>query len=157
MKTFLYCFLFLGLFASCKGIDPIGDAGILPVTAPEDVESFFESYLPPSDYSYSDTSFNFGEETECFVINDVDDFKAVAPESVTLPEIDFDKYTLIIGQVIMGSPGYRFVSQSIHTDTLKVVYRNLGGGSPATMTSYYFWGLYDKLPKAVVNIDICIK
>ena len=157
MKTFLYCFLFLGLFASCKGIDPIGDAGILPVTAPEDVESFFESYLPPSDYSYSNTSFNFGEETEYFVINDVDDFKAVAPESVTLPEIDFDKYTLIIGQVVMGSPGYRFVSQSIHTDTLKVVYKNLGGASPTTMTSYYFWGLYDKLPKAVVNIDICIK
>ena len=85
----------------------------------------------------------------------MDDFKAVAPESVTLPEIDFDKYTLIIGQVVMGSPGYRFVSQSIHTDTLKVVYKNLGGGSPDTMTSYYFWGLYDKLPGAV-NIEVCI-
>lgn len=155
MKNLLCCVLFLGLFASCKGIDPTGDAGVLPVSASEDVESFFESHLPPSDYSHSNTSFNFGEETECFVINDVDDFKAVAPESVTLPEIDFDKYTLIIGQVVMGSPGYRFVSQSIHTDTLKVVYKNLGGASPATMTSYYFWGLYDMLQNAV-NIDVCI-
>ena len=155
MKNLLYCVLFLGLFASCKGIEPTGDAGILPVSAPEDVEFFFESRLPPSDYSHSNTIFNFGEETECFVINDVDDFKAVAPESVTLPEIDFDKYTLIIGQVVMGSPGYRFVSQSIHTDTLKVVYKNLGGASPAVMTSYYFWGLYDKLPKAV-TLDVCI-
>ena len=155
MKTLLYCVLFLGLFASCAEIKPNDDAGILPVTAPEDVESFFESYLPPSDYSYSNTSFNFGEETECFVINDMDDFKAVAPESVTLPEIDFNKYTLIIGQVVMGNPGYRFVSQSIHTDTLKVVYKNLGGGSPAMMTYFYFWGLYDKLQNAV-NIDVCI-
>ena len=155
MKTLFYCVLFLGLFASCAEIKPNDDAGILPVTAHEDVESFFESYLPPSDYSYSNTSFNFGEETECFVINDVDDFKEVAPESVTLPEIDFDKYTLIIGQVVMGSPGYRFVSQSIHTDTLKVVYKKLGGASPATMTSFYFWGLYDKLQNAV-NIDVCI-
>ena len=155
MKNLLYCVLFLGLFASCKGLEPTGDAGILPVSAPEDVESFFESHLPPSDYSHSNTSFNFCEETECFVINDVDDFKAVAPESVTLPEIDFDKYTLIIGQVVMGNPGYRFVSQSIHGDTLKVVYKNLGGGSPAVMTSYYFWGLYDKLPKAV-TLDVCI-
>ena len=155
MKTLLYCVLFLGLFASCAEIKPNDDAGILPVTASEDVESFFETYLPPSDYSYSNTSFNFGEETECFVINDVDDFKTVAPESVTLPEIDFDKYTLIIGQVVMGSPGYRFVSQSIHTDTLKVVYKNLGGVSPAIITSYYFWGLYDKLPGAV-NIEVCI-
>ena len=129
MKTLFYCVLFLGLFASCKEIKPNDDAGIFPVSASEDVESFFESYLPPSDYSYSNTSFNFGEETECFVINDVDDFKAVAPESVTLPEIDFDKYTLIIGQVVMGNPGYRFVSQSIHTDTLKVVDKNLGGYS----------------------------
>lgn len=155
MKNLLCFVLFLGLFASCKGIEPTGDAGILPVSAPEDVEFFFESHLPPSDYSHSNTSFNFGEETECFVINDVDDFKAVAPESVTLPEIDFDKYTLIIGQVVMGNPGYRFVSQSIHGDTLKVVYKNLGGGSPAVMTSYYFWGLYDKLPKAV-TLDVCI-
>ena len=67
MKTFLYCVLFLGLFASCKGIDPTGDAGVLPVSASEDVEFFFESHLPPSDYSHSNTSFNFGEETECFV------------------------------------------------------------------------------------------
>ena len=156
MKTLLYCILFLGLFASCKGIDPTGDAGVLPVSASEDVEFFFESYLPQSD-SHSNIGFNFDEETKCFIINDVDDFNAVAPESVTLPEIDFDKYTLIIGQVVMGSPGYRFVSQSIHTDTLKVVYKNLGGVSPTIMTSYYFWGLYDKLPKAVVNIDICIK
>ena len=155
MKTLLYCILFLGLFASCKGIDPTGDAGVLPVSASEDVEFFFESHLPPSDYSHSNTSFNFGEETECFVINDVDDFKAVAPESVTLPEIDFDKYTLIVAQVVMGSPGYRFVSQSIHADTLKVVYKNLGGASPARMTSFYFWGLYDKLQNAV-NIDVCI-
>ena len=155
MKTLLYCILFLGLFASCAEIKPNDDAGIFPVSASEDVESFFESYLPPSDYSYSNTSFNFGEETECFVINDMDDFKAVAPESVTLPEIDFDKYTLIIGQVVMGNPGYRFVSQSIHTDTLKVVYKKLGGASPAIMTSFYFWGLYDKLQNAV-NIDVCI-
>jgi hypothetical protein len=55
----------------------------------------------------------------------------------------------------MGNPGYRFVSQSIHSDTLKVVYKNLGGASPAVMTSYYFWGLYDKLPKAV-TLDVCI-
>ena len=155
MKTLFYCVLFLGLFASCKEIKPNDDAGIFPVSASEDVEFFFESYLPPSDYSYSNTSFNFGEETECFVINDMDDFKAVAPESVTLPEIDFDKYTLIIGQVVMGNPGYRFVSQSIHTDTLKVVYKKLGGASPAIMTSFYFWGLYDKLQNAV-NIDVCI-
>ena len=155
MKTLLYCVLFLGLFASCAEIKPNDDAGIFPVSASEDVEFFFESYLPPSDYSYSNTSFNFGEETECFVINDMDDFKAVAPESVTLPEIDFDKYTLIIGQVVMGNPGYRFVSQSIHTDTLKVVYKKLGGASPAIMTYFYFWGLYDKLQNAV-NIDVCI-
>ena len=155
MKNLLRCVLFLGLFASCKGIEPTGDAGILPVSASEDVEFFFESHLPSSDYSHSNTSFNFGDETECFVINDVDDFKAVAPESVTLPEIDFDKYTLIIGQVVMGNPGYRFVSQSIHSDTLKVVYKNLGGASPAVITSYYFWELYDKLPEAV-KMDVCI-
>lgn len=153
MKTLLYCVSVLGLFVSCNGIDPTEDAGISPVSASEDVEFFFESYLPS--YSFSDIGFNFGEETECFVINDAVYFKAVAPESVTLPEIDFDKYTLIVGQVVMGNPGYSFVSQSIHTDTLKVVYKNLGESSPATMTYFYFWGLYDKLPEGV-NIDVCI-
>ena len=85
----------------------------------------------------------------------MDDFNAVAPESVTLPEIDFDKYTLIVGQVLMGNPGYSFVSQSIHTDTLKVVYKKLGGNFPTRMTHFYFWGLYNKLPEAV-KIDVCI-
>ncbi|MGN1233612.1 MAG: hypothetical protein ACI4UJ_09250 [Candidatus Cryptobacteroides sp.] len=153
MKALLYCVSVLGLFVSCNGINPIDDTGISPVSASEDVEFFFESYLPS--YSFSDIGFNFGDETECFVINDAVYFKAVAPESVTLPEIDFEKYTLIVGQVVMGNPGYSFVSQSIHKGTLKVVYKSLGGSSPATMTHFYFWGLYDKLPEAV-NIDVCI-
>ena len=78
MKALLYCVSVLGLLVSCNGINPIDDTGISPVPASEDVEFFFESYLPS--YSFSDIGFNFGEETECFVINDAVYFKAVAPE-----------------------------------------------------------------------------
>ena len=132
-----------------------------PVTASADVSAFFKTYLPSSSSSHPEPEFNFSEiddrDIECFVINSMEEFEAVAPPSVELPVIDFDKYTLIIGQHWMGHPGYSFEKQVVDTEsdkmTLNLVYKQLKGGTPAIMTIFYFWGLYDKLPEKTLTVN----
>ena len=114
----------------------------------------------------SEVKFNFSEidfgETECFLINSTEEFEAVAPPSVVLPVIDFEKYTLIIGQHLLGDPGYSFGKQAVDTDTesgkmtLNLVYSRMGGASPTVITTFYVWGLYSKLPGSAIDVKITI-
>jgi len=135
--------------------------GTPPVAASEEVTAFFTTHLPESSYNCSEVKFNFSEidfgETECFLINSTEEFEAVAPPSVVLPVIDFEKYTLIIGQHLLGDPGYSFEKQAVDTEsdkmTLNLVYKQLKGGAPAIMTIFYFWGLYDKLPEKTLTVN----
>ena len=135
--------------------------GTPPVAAAEEVTAFFTTHLPESSYNCSEVKFNFSEidfgETECFLINSTEEFEAVAPPSVVLPVIDFEKYTLIIGQHLLGDPGYSFEKQAVDTEsdkmTLNLVYKQLKGGTPAIMTIFYFWGLYDKLPEKTLTVN----
>ena len=140
--------------------------GTPPVAASEEVTAFFTTHLPESSYNCSEVKFNFSEidfgETECFLINSTEEFEAVAPPSVELPVIDFDKYTLIIGQHWMGHPGYSFEKQAVDTDTesgkmtLNLVYSRMGGASPTVITTFYIWGLYSKLPGSAIDVKITI-
>ena len=135
--------------------------GTPPVAASEEVTAIITTHLPERSYNCSEVKFNFSEidfgETECFLINSTEEFEAVAPPSVVLPVIDFEKYTLIIGQHLLGDPGYSFEKQVVDTEsdkmTLNLVYKQLKGGTPAIMTIFYFWGLYDKLPEKTLTVN----
>ena len=143
--TLTAALLLLGGFVACNDSEESEYIGTPPVTASADVSALF----------------NFSEiddrDIECFVINSMEEFEAVAPPSVELPVIDFDKYTLIIGQHWMGHPGYSFEKQAVDTEsdkmTLNLVYKQLKGGTPAIMTIFYFWGLYDKLPEKTLTVN----
>ena len=140
--------------------------GTPPVAASEEVTAFFTTHLPESSYNCSEVKFNFSEidfgETECFLINSTEEFEAVAPPAVELPVIDFVKYTLIIGQHLLGDPGYSFEKQAVDTDTesgkmtLNLVYSRMGGASPTVITTFYVWGLYSKLPGSAIDVKITI-
>ena len=140
--------------------------GTPPVAASEEVTAFFTTHLPESSYNCSEVKFNFSEidfgETECFLINSTEEFGAVAPPSGVLPVIDFEKYTLIIGQHLLGDPGYSFEKQAVDTDTesgkmtLNLVYSRMGGASPTVITTFYVWGLYSKLPGSAIDVKITI-
>ena len=137
--------------------------GTPPVAASEEVTAFFTTHLPESSYNCSEVKFNFSEidfgETECFLINSTEEFEAVAPPSVVLP---VEKYTLIIGQHLLGDPGYSFEKQAVDTDiesgkmTLNLVYSRMGGASPTVITTFYIWGLYSKLPGSAIDVKITI-
>jgi hypothetical protein len=137
--------------------------GIRPVIASVEVNDFFDFYLPESNYSRPPHEFDFGNIDElgrvCLVVNTMGEFEAVAPSSVELPSINFDKHTLIIGQWSMGNPGYRLTNQRIDTEpdimVLYLNYESLGeGGTPGVVTTFYFWGLYPKLPQKPIQFSI---
>ena len=125
--------------------------GTPPVAASEEVTAFFTTHLPESSYNCSEVKFNFSEidfgETECFLINSTE---------------EFEKYTLIIGQHLLGDPGYSFGKQAVDTDTesgkmtLNLVYSRMGGASPTVITTFYVWGLYSKLPGSAIDVKITI-
>ena len=103
----------------------------------------------------------FGE-SECFLINSKSEFKAVVTDGVEvpLPDIDFKKYSLIIGKCTLGDPGYVLDEQAVHTEgdhmKLQLQYRRLDGFFPCVVTDFYFWGLYQKLPDLPLEVDLDI-
>ena len=164
--TLTAALLLLGGFVACNDSEESEYIGTPPVTASADVSAFFKTYLPSSSSSHPEPEFNFSEiddrDIECFVINSMEEFEAVAPPSVVLPVIDFEKYTLIIGQHLLGDPGYSFEKQAVDTDTesgkmtLILVYSRMGGASPTVITTFYVWGLYSKLPGSAIDVKITI-
>ena len=145
-------------FAGCSESDEQPTAaGTPPVTPSQEVTDFFDAHL-----SGHSSDFNFSHidcyETECFLINTVAELKEIIPEPIELPDIDFAKYSLIVGQYVFEEPRYSLESQAVETGTdvltLNLIYRVLDGAAPAMITPYYFWGLYDKLPEYEVNVNI---
>ena len=145
-------------FAGCSDSDEAPTAAGTPPVAPsQEITDFFEAHL--SGYS---SDFNFSHidcyETECFLINTVDGLREIVPEPIELPDIDFAKYSLIVGQYVFEEPSYSLESQAVETGTdvltLNLVYSEFCGIAPAMVAPYYFWGLYDKLPEYEVNVNI---
>ena len=145
-------------FAGCSDSDEAPTAAGTPPVAPsQEITDFFEAHL--SGYS---SDFNFSHidcyETECFLINTVDGLREIVPEPIELPDIDFAKYSLIVGQYVFEEPRYSLESQAVETGTdvltLNLVYSEFCGIAPAMDAPYYFWGLYDKLPEYEVNVNI---
>lgn len=147
--------------AGCSAAnDPPTAAGTPPVTPSQEVTDFFNAHLSENstDFNFSNIEGSEDISTECFLINTVEQFREIAPEPIELPDIDFAKYSFIVGQHVFGSPSYSLESQAVETKadvlTLNLVYRELQGAAPTAMTTYYFWGLYDKLPEYEVNVNI---
>ena len=153
-----------GLFVSCSVEDVPADGRVTPVYASDEVEAFFLEYLPENSYRGSAVDFAFSDrdysQTECFLINSMEEFRGVVSDEVEVPHINFKKYSLIIGQCVLGDPGYVLEKQVVYPGEndmeLRLVYRRLDGVSPCVITNFYFWGLYPKLPDLplTVNLDI---
>ena len=148
-------------FAGCSDSDEQPTAaGTPPVTPSQEVKDFFDAHLSEdqTDLNFSNIEGSDDISTECFLINTVEQLREIAPEPIELPDIDFAKYSLIVGQHVFGSPGYHLESQAIETGadalTLNLVYKRPQGFNAAIMTTHYFWGLYDKLPEYEVNVNI---
>ena len=140
----------------------------------EEINSFFRYELPNSSvYYYSRYFFSSPEEFDnniCYVINSNEEFKNVyrgKSADTELPEIDFTKYTLIIGQEHpqLGLKPKEMVGKNLYKTqdgyVLELRYNQLimKPGSVDTFPIYivYYWGIYPKISDNNVSIKLIIE
>jgi hypothetical protein len=81
----------------------------------------------------------------CFVINSNAQLEAFYTGELTIPNIDFDKYTLIIGKAYMPNTGESLVYHDISADKkVQNLYVETYSAGSAMISMEYYWGLYPK-------------
>jgi hypothetical protein len=130
---------------------------VQPVSVSGEVAIFFESYLPSNSGSRSECFFVDDNENRCLMINSAEELQAITHCSVELPAIDFDNFTLIIGQHEVSSISYYLLSQSLDVESEKIVQSlriKITESGWTAMGMMYYWDLYPKLPKIPIVVDV---
>jgi hypothetical protein len=145
---------------------------INPITPDEDVLEFFRKNLPEPALPKSDLFFVEDNEIKCVIINSMDEFSSIVygnleewadtnngPLEIDLPEIDFNSYTLIIGQHRVPCSYHIVLEQYILEDSQKtelnlIINRPINAWTAFSMM--YYWGLYPKFVKKLINVNIVI-
>ena len=156
-----------GMFSACSNSDEMnsGSAGILPISEEDGhttISDFFNSELPSDtdSKSFFIVSNQKIEEDICKVINSREELQAIYSGDKVLPEIDFQCYTLVIGQTMMPALGYRLVKQELITNAmdqssvLNLYVKNIYEYKPAMIAPLYFWGIYPKMDLSVIKINV---
>lgn len=99
------------------------------------------------------------DNNPCIIINNKEEFEEAYMGELTLPAIDFFKYTLIIGKIFMGAGTFidnldikqiddNKVSLAVHciTDTK--------GGYIDAMYDHYYWELFPKFHASEIEVEI---
>lgn len=179
-KTILKLGLFLLavlLQTGCSGDDEeekINGTIIEETDCGEQINSFFSYELPSSSvYHYSRYFFSTQEEFDyniCYVINSNEEFRNVfrgKSADKVLPEIDFTRYTLIIGQE-RPDLGYRpkdlikkYLYETPEGYILELHYNQvvMKKNSVDTFPDYivYYWGIYPKIKGNIINVKLIIE
>ena len=102
------------------------------------------------------------DEEDCLVINSSQEFQEAYMGTKDLPEVDFSKYTLLIGKTWGGDSSYRLdevilrdkvVIYELETRLLHYVDR----GAYAAIVEIYYWRLYPKLEKKDIVLKRTVK
>lgn len=91
------------------------------------------------------------DEESCMMINSREDFQKAYMGTKELPEIDFDKYTLIIGRTWGNDSSYElaevFLRDNGDNYSLDACLWHHYGGAFAAIIHIFYWRLYPKLPQ----------
>ncbi|MDR2909888.1 MAG: hypothetical protein LBV47_00770 [Bacteroidales bacterium] len=141
--------------------------GIVPVKASNEVSVFFEenvrtiSNIILAEYNYDWQTF----KDSCVIINSAEELPAfIDGTPVRYPTIDFDAYTLVIGQWVGGYSKY-LMSQSLVAENEKEATINLIIGYkketdvdyPEVVIPMCFWGFYPKFEAESLYINVTYK
>ena len=125
------------------------------------IEDFFNS-----EFTYSAKAFFFnGDYPICdnfvYVINSRQEFADVYLGKKELPEVDFDKYTLIIGHQALPGLGFYLTKKELVESTeglvMNLYTRNDREIIACMLQHLYFWGLYPKLSQKTVSVNCFMK
>ena len=169
--------LSLGMFCACSSDDEMGGVSegdakesvevLEPIIDIEDyaeISDFFNLELPLNKYSnaffvgsYEDAGYEV-----CKIINNWEEFCDIYSGEKELPEIDFSKYTLVIGYKVMPFLGYKPVKQKLELSTkdnsifFNIFVENMYEYNPSQITPLYFWGLYPKMYVTNRNVNVVV-
>lgn len=128
---------------------------------------FFEKALPSTSMSwtapwfrldYNNVSYENHSDT-CYVVNNYEDFQAIYVGQEQLPDIDFDSYTLLVGQKFSSSIYIKLNKQEFYEDDNKYVLDMYYADDFVSFAeiNIFYWGLYPKLSHNNLEINIIIK
>ena len=130
---------------------------ISTVPVSEEVKAFFDEalpYLPDLHLEVSPFSFQSHANSEFYVTNNEKELQNIYKGEKTLPQLDFENNTLIIGQLLM--PGGSFHLEAIYI-------RVYGDGNVLTIQTWeppyqysalyhmFFWGIFPKMLEEIDN------
>lgn len=170
--------LSLGMFSACSSDDEVelesyadssdDSVKFIPIEEGDGyaaIRDFFNKELPFGENSkgfFVGSNKNVGEEA-CKIIRSKKEFEENYSGDKDIPVIDFQQYTIIIGQIIMPVIGYKCVKQEILSTTknksavLNLYVKNIYEYNPQAIKPLYFWGLYPcKHLSGIANIKINI-
>jgi hypothetical protein len=156
--------ILLATLGSCDKKNDSNSIEIInPISLADDsvLSVFLGQHLPTPSVQKSECFFVENNIDQSIVINSMSEFEnSIYCSDIMFPEIDFESYTLIIGQHRMPNSFYRVVEQNIFTAdsfltlNLKVALLEDGGSSWPAFSTLYYWGLYPKIKKKNIHINI---
>lgn len=135
------------------------------------ITAFFSTELPELNHSsdgyHTSKSFFYNpttyggmaiEKNMIFLINSRKELADIYLGEKELPNIDFDRYTLIIGQQMMPYWGFYIVKKELEANDkglrLTIYARNEGEVLPTAIQHLYFWNLYPKLSEKTIIVNV---
>ena len=92
-----------------------------------------------------------------YIINSQQELADIYVKKKKLPEIDFEKYTLIIGQQIMPYLGFYVAKKKLSLGDngliLNLYAKNDNDVLPCALQNLYFWGLYPKQSQKTITVN----
>ena len=129
---------------------------ISTVPVSQEVKAFFDEALP-NDKGTPAFTFPSGNETEFSEINSQEELESRYKGESILPEIDFAKYTLIIGKAYMLGMTYHVKAIEIHKyeyNQSLCVFTDDPEGLFWMAYNMYFWALFPKIEQEIASISI---
>ena len=164
MRKFVFIFAILVastfLGACSSDDDSISKDVIQPVSLTSGpIVEFFNAELRRSTNSFwcDDYSGLYGDIPNIVcVVNSRQELADIYMGKKELPDIDFDKYTLIIGQQMMPGFGFYLTKKELTLSDdgliLTLYTRNDSDIIPDALQHLYFWDLYPKLSQTKVSV-----
>ena len=160
------------LFSCSSEEDSIPEEVIMPISLTDgEIVDFFKSELPVMHHSgdYYLTSYSFFydsiayggmaiKEDLVYVINSRQELSDIYLGKKELPSIDFEKYTLIIGQHIAPYHGFYITKKELLTNEngliMNLYAKNDFEVLPCALQNLYFWDLYPKQSEKAISVNV---
>jgi hypothetical protein len=158
MKTILkICFAGALAGAICAGFAACGGAN--STRDSEKTARFFDDALPSPSGRYSEHFFVDDRKNRCVVINSAEELKALMNPSFTgdLPAMDFDKHSLVIGQLLVPTKGYALMDQSLDVGADRITLNLTVEVPPGVRYPFgelYYWSIHPKLPTMPLDVNV---